>query len=172
MITAFRLTLASFAVIALACGDRSESSAVDTTHILTLDTARVGLATPRDTLHLSLELARTKQEKALGLMERRQLAENSGMLFVYDSTQGKDAAFWMYRTRIPLDIAFLDSSGVIRAVVGMVPCTAVLMEGCPDYPPNVPYRYALEMNAGFFARHRAGVGNVLFLRDVPPAHAR
>jgi len=99
----------------------------------------------------------------MGLMERRRLADSAGMLFVYDSTQPPDAGFWMYRTRIPLDIAFLDSAGVIRAIRSMTPCPATVAQGCPTYTPDVPYRYALEVNAGFFARHGIAVGHSLQL---------
>jgi uncharacterized membrane protein (UPF0127 family) len=161
--------LVAIAAVIAACGGGSSSSADDTSHVMAFDTAPVRMATRRDTLRLSLELARRPEQRTMGLMERRQLAENAGMLFLYDSTQSKDAAFWMYRTRIPLDIAFLDSSGVVRSIVAMVPCTATLAQGCPSYPPNVPYRYALEMNAGFFAQHQVGVGDVLLVRDIPAA---
>jgi uncharacterized membrane protein (UPF0127 family) len=72
----------------------------------------------------------------------------------------------MYRTRIPLDIAFLDSAGVIRAVRSMTPCTATIAQGCPTYTPDVPYQFALEVNAGYFARHGVGVGDSVLLREL------
>jgi uncharacterized membrane protein (UPF0127 family) len=159
-----RLVLALVALVAIACG--GESKPVADERIMAFDTATVRLASRRDTMRLSLELARSRAQQTMGLMERRQLAETAGMLFVYDSTQAPDAGFWMYRTRIPLDIAFIDSAGVIRAILPMVPCTATLIEGCPSYPPNVPYHYALEMNTGFFARHGIGVGDALLVGDI------
>jgi uncharacterized protein len=165
-----RLVLALVALVAIACG--GESKPVADERILAFDAATVRLASRRDTMRLSLELARSRAQQTMGLMERRQLAETAGMLFVYDSTQAPDAGFWMYRTRIPLDIAFMDSAGVIRAVLAMVPCTATLIEGCPSYPPNVPYRYALEMNAGFFARHGIGVGDALLVGDISSARGK
>jgi uncharacterized membrane protein (UPF0127 family) len=103
----------------------------------------------------------------MGLMERRHLAPSAGMLFVYDSTQPPDAGFWMFRTRIPLDIAFLDSAGVVRSVRTMQPCEARIAQGCPTYNPDVPYRYALEVNAGYFQQHGVGVGSTLLLSDLP-----
>jgi len=167
MMTAARLAIgAALAVVAIACGDKG-SSTDDTTHVMNFDTSSVRLVTKRDTLHLKLELARNEAQRTMGLMERRHLNENAGMLFLYDSTQPPNAGYWMYRTRIPLDIAFMDSTGAVRAVLGMVPCTATLIEGCPSYPPNVPYRYALEMNAGYFAQHQVAVGDVLLVHDVP-----
>jgi hypothetical protein len=166
------VAIVAWATIAVACGEKPASTADDSEHILSFDTATVRLASRRDTVRLTLELARSRAQQTLGLMERRRLAETAGMLFVYDSTQGKDAAFWMYRTRIPLDIAFIDSAGVIRAILAMVPCTATLIEGCPSYPPNVPYRYALEMNAGFFTRHGIALGDTLLVGDIAPGRGR
>jgi uncharacterized membrane protein (UPF0127 family) len=162
--------LVLIAIVVTACGEESKPPADE--HVLSFDTASVRLASRRDTVRLSVELARSRAQQTMGLMERRQLAETAGMLFVYDSTQPPDAGFWMYRTRIPLDIAFIDSAGVVRAILRMVPCTATLIEGCPSYPPNVPYRYALEMNAGFFARHGISVGDALEVGDVPPPRGR
>jgi len=162
--------LALAAVVVIGCREESKPAADE--HIMSFDTATVRLASRRDTTRLSIELARGTAQHTMGLMERRQLAETAGMLFLYDSTQAPDAGFWMYRTRIPLDIAFIDSAGVIRAILPMVPCTATLIEGCPSYPPNVPYRYALEMNTGFFARHGIAVGDALLVGDVAPARGR
>lgn len=151
----------------VACSGGSDADDADVyAHVMSFDTATVRLVTARDTVPLALELAVRPEQKSMGLMERRRLAENAGMLFVYDSTQSGDAGFWMYRTRIPLDIAFLDSAGVIRAVRQMTPCPTTIAQGCPTYKPEVPYRYALEVNAGFFARHGVGVGHTLLLDDV------
>lgn len=155
------------ALLTLACpADRPPPDPPDTP-LLTLSTTTLRLATQRDTLALSLELALSLDEQRLGLMERHHLAPNAGMLFVYDSTQPGTAGFWMYRTRIPLDIAFLDSRGTVRSIRSMVPCPTTLLEGCPAYTPDVPYRYALEVNAGFFRAHGVDTGAVLFVRDLP-----
>ena len=102
-------------------------------------------------------------------MERRSLADSAGMLFLYDTTQPQDAAFWMFRTRIPLDIAYIDSTGVIRNIVAMEPCTAVLMKGCPTYPAGVPFRAALEVNKGYFQRHGVALGDRVALEDTAAA---
>jgi uncharacterized membrane protein (UPF0127 family) len=142
-------------------------------HILDFDSATVRLATRRDTIPLALELAVTPDQQHLGLMERRHLSERAGMLFVYDSLQPADAGFWMFRTRIPLDIAFLDSAGVIRSVRAMVPCTATITEGCATYEPGTPYRYALEVNAGALKRWGADSGARLLVESLPrPQSAR
>ena len=136
-------------------------------HVMPFDSAHVRLARQRDTLQLTLQLAVSDEQKTMGLMERRHLGDYAGMLFVYDSTQPPDAGFWMYRTRIPLDIAFLDSAGVVRAVRSMTPCPSTIARDCPTYTPDVSYRYALEVNAGFFAQHGITIGHSLLLGDLP-----
>ncbi len=141
-------------------------------HVMSFDSTRVRLARASDTLSLHVELAVKPEQKSMGLMERRHLADDAGMLFVYDSTQPPEAGFWMYRTRIPLDIAFADSTGVIRSIRSMVPCPTEAAQGCPTYTPDVPYQYALEVNAGYFARHGVVVGNTLLLNDLPPPGTR
>ncbi|MEO7712794.1 MAG: DUF192 domain-containing protein [Gemmatimonadaceae bacterium] len=157
------------ALIALSgCGDSPEPAAAADEHLLDYDSATVRLVMNGDTVVLALELAIDTSQQRLGLMERRHLPERAGMLFVYDSVQPPEAGFWMYRTRIPLDIAFLDSAGVIRATRAMVPCTATIPQGCPTYAPETPYRYALEVNAGALKRWGAEVGVAqLLVQDLP-----
>jgi uncharacterized membrane protein (UPF0127 family) len=165
-------TLLCMALLALpGCGERPEPADDAYEHILDFDSATVRLAAGRDTVPLALELATTADQQRLGLMERRRLSERAGMLFVYDSVQPPQAGFWMYRTRIPLDIAFLDSAGVIRSVRAMVPCPTTMPEGCPTYGPGTPYRYALEVNAGALKRWGAGAGARLLVGDLPPRQA-
>jgi uncharacterized membrane protein (UPF0127 family) len=131
--------------------------------------ARLRLISGADTSHLLVELAMRSEQQTMGLMERHQLADSAGMLFLYKADQPPTAGFWMFRTRIPLDIAFVDSLGVIAAIKQMVPCTSTLAEGCPSYPPDVPYRAALEVNAGYFARHNLTIGSRLILADTSRA---
>ncbi len=155
------LTVAS---CALACNASSQDS--DEEPAMAFSVARVRLVAGADTSHLLVELAIRSEQHTMGLMERRQLADSAGMLFLYSVEQPATAGFWMFRTRIPLDIAFVDSLGVIAAIKEMVPCTATIADGCPSYPPNVPYRAALEVNAGYFARHNLTIGSRLILSDT------
>ena len=162
---AYRLAIALAAVLA-GCTEKPDDT-TDYSHVMAFDSTRVRLVSERDTFNLRIELALTPEQKQMGLMERTSLAEGAGMLFVYDSTQASDAGFWMYRTRIPLDIAFLDSVGVIRSVRAMAPCTTTIAQGCKTYTPDVPYQLALEMGEGYFAKHGIGVGDSLLLSDLP-----
>ena len=148
-----------------ACDRDSESDVPPSLPAMQWDTVRLRLLTGQDTIPLRVEVARTPEQKTMGLMERRTLAPDAGMLFVYDSLQPANAGFWMYRTRIPLDIAFVDEAGVIRAVRSMVPCETTIPEGCPTYAPGVPYRYALEVNAGFLETRGVQAGDRVLLPE-------
>jgi uncharacterized membrane protein (UPF0127 family) len=64
--------------------------------------------------NFNVEVATTDEEKALGLMYRRSLPENAGMLFLYDRPQ--QAAMWMKNTLIPLDMIFIGPSGEVHRI--------------------------------------------------------
>jgi uncharacterized membrane protein (UPF0127 family) len=149
-----------------ACGSEPQDSGEQYRNILPFDTAQVRVASATDTAILTVELAESRDQQTLGLMERRTLAQDAGMLFVYRDRQPASAGFWMHRTRIPLDIAFVDDSGVIRSIRAMEPCATELADGCPTYEPGTPYRAALEANRGFFAQHGIRVGDRVLLQDT------
>lgn len=149
----------------LACG-KSDAPSEDRAPLLAFDTARVRVLTARDTLPLVVELAIKPEQHTLGLMERKHLADTAGMLFLYDSTQPDSSAYWMYRTLIPLDIAYIDSAGTIRSIRHMEPCRTMLAQGCPTYAAGAPFRAALEVNAGYFARHSVRLGDHVMLADI------
>jgi len=94
---------------------------------------------------LNIEVARTPSARATGLMGRKELAKDSGMLF--DFGRDTDTAFYMKNTSIPLSIAFIDSSGKVIGIKDMKPfdLTSIRAPGT--------YRYAIEVNQGWFARH-------------------
>jgi uncharacterized membrane protein (UPF0127 family) len=119
------------------------------------DTAKAFVRTSQgDSIPLLVELAKTSAQHSFGLMARPKLDSTSGMVFLYPTDQPDSAGFWMWRTRMPLDIAFMDSTGVVLTLFAMQPCQSdVYASSCDTYLPNVPYRSALEVNQGFFARH-------------------
>ncbi|MGM0569111.1 DUF192 domain-containing protein [Marinobacter sp.] len=128
------------------------------------------LITSEGPVPVMLEHAVTPEQRRWGLMERENLPARAGMLFYYDSDRPASAGFWMYRTRIPLDIAWLDEDGVILATDTMTPCETDQARNCPTWPAGVPHRNVLEMNAGFFERHHVGTGDKLLadLNDNKP----
>lgn len=158
-----RFLLAIATAVSIAACESGTSEAVDYGSVIVFDSTRVRITTGADTVSLLVEVARTSAQKTQGLMERQSLPDSTGMLFVYEDDQPPDAGFWMYRTRIPLDIAFADSAGIIVSVLRMEPCTAQLAAGCPTYAPGAEYRYALEVNAGFFARNGIKAGSTILL---------
>jgi uncharacterized protein len=153
-----------------------EKGEADPPPALPFASARVHLIAGADTVRLLAELAESQDQHTLGLMERHHLADSAGMLFLYPDEQPASAGYWMFRTRIPLDIAFLDSVGTIRSIQHMVPCPTDFAQGCPSYPPGVSYRAALEVNAGYFAQHKLDLGSRVVLGDtgrhIPPAVVR
>jgi uncharacterized membrane protein (UPF0127 family) len=106
---------------------------------------------------LTVEIARTPEERRRGLMDRESLAAQQGMLFVFANDRPANSGFWMYRTLIPLDIAYLNAAGTIVAIRNMTPCPAG-SSNCPTYEPGTKYRYALEVNGGYFAARGIAAG--------------
>jgi len=119
---------------------------------------RVSIVSNGETHQLRVELAHTAWQKERGLMFRPEMPEDAGMLFAYDEEQ-EDGAFWMFNTLIPLSIAYIDGEGVIRNIVQMEPCPSPDRNRCPLYPAGVSFRYALEVNRGYFAERGIGPGD-------------
>jgi uncharacterized membrane protein (UPF0127 family) len=99
------------------------------------------------------QVAQRPDERATGLMHRREMPPNEGMLFVFE--QPGVQCFWMKNTLIPLAIAFVDDAGTVVNVREMQP--GALNSHCSDKP----VRYALEMNQGWFAKRGIKPGSVL-----------
>ena len=125
---------------------------------VTFDTATAWIHQSSDSTRLLVEIARSNDQHEVGLSGRLALDPESGMLFEFDSPRSGDAGFWMWRTRVALDIAFLDEAGVIRRIPGMDVCDAVDSDSCPRYFPDVGYVAALETNRGWFAGKGIEVG--------------
>lgn len=102
---------------------------------------------------LAVELAQTLDEKSKGLCCRDSLAENSGMLFIYDRPSKRK--FWMKDTRIPLDMFWLSSEKKIIHIE-----ENVQPQSFPKrFGPAAPAQYVLETNAGFAKSHSIKVGD-------------
>lgn len=93
---------------------------------------------------LKAELAIDPRDRATGLMWRKSMPDNAGMLFVF---QGHAIhCFWMRNTFIPLSIAFLRDDGSIVNIEDMQPLNDT------SHCPTEPVRFALEVNQGWFAK--------------------
>ncbi|WP_281994572.1 DUF192 domain-containing protein [Ruegeria faecimaris] len=77
-------------------------------------TDRVSLKNDKSQIGFDIELAVSPQERSRGLMFRESLPVRSGMLFVFDPPQ--PVAFWMKNTLIPLDLIFIDKTGMVTKV--------------------------------------------------------
>ena len=139
------LLLPLLLALAVACGGGGDSKGGDDGDA-TLSTATITLIDGAgNRTELTVELARTAAERSRGLMFRESLAEDRGMLFVF--AQETKAGFWMKNTKIPLSIAFIDGEGTILETQEMEALSEDL------HRPAQPYRYALEVNQGWFERH-------------------
>jgi uncharacterized protein len=92
--------------------------------------------------------------RRLGLMDREELPDGTGMVFRFPADHA--GGFYMFRTRMPLSIAFYDAEGAIVSVLDMDPCAEREPQACETYAPGVPYRGAIEVDQGWF--DAAGVG--------------
>jgi len=111
---------------------------------------------------LTAEVAHTDPARAQGLMHRRMLPENRGMLFVFPAAA--QHAMWMMNTYIPLSVAFIDERGVIINIEDMKPHTQ------DAHPAAKPAKYALEMNQGWFSKRGIKPGaTVEGIERAPPA---
>ncbi|TCD20790.1 DUF192 domain-containing protein [Pseudomonas sp. IC_126] len=100
---------------------------------------------------LQAEYARSAADRERGLMERTELAADSGMLFRFDDFRRH--CLWMKNTPLPLSAAFMDEQGRIVDVIDLEPLSTAIR--CS----REPARYALEVNQGWFSQHRAGIGD-------------
>ena len=114
---------------------------------------------------VDVEVARTSAETQRGLMYRRQMAPNAGMIFLF--SRSRHLTFWMHNTYIPLDMIFITSDmRVLGVVENATPET--------DDPREVPGvgQFVLEVNAGFAREHGITAGTVVRFEgidDVPVA---
>lgn len=100
-----------------------------------------------------VEVARTPEERARGLMERKNLGKDEGMLFIFESEDYH--GFWMKNTSIPLSIAFIDKEGRIVEITDMEPFSL------ESHLPPKPILYALEMKKGWFKTNRITKGDFI-----------
>lgn len=102
---------------------------------------------------IQAQLAQTYGEREIGLMHRKTMPANDGMLFVFE--QAGQQCFWMKNTLLPLSVAFVGDDGAIVNIEAMKP------ETLDSHCSTKPVRYVLEMNDGWFARHGIKPGSKL-----------
>lgn len=121
--------------------------------------ARVVLPAATGEVAVRVEVVRRPEERERGLMYRRHLDEDAGMLFVYPA-EGH-LRFWMKNTYLPLDMIFIGDN---RRIVGVVRRAAPLTEEGREV--DAPARFVLEVNGGFCDRHRIQIGGEVRFENV------
>ena len=109
---------------------------------------------------IEAEVAASDQNRQVGLMNRKAMPQQRGMLFVF--TQNNTHCMWMRNTLMPLSVAFIDDEGYIINIEDMQPQTE------DNHCARQPARYALEMNLGWFAQRGIKPGVKLGGLDKAP----
>ncbi len=107
------------------------------------------------TITVDAELAITPDERTHGFMERKNIPDGTGMLFIFEGDQ--ILSFWMKNTPHPLSIAYIDSRGKIRNIYDMTPFSL------ESITSTVSVRYALEVPQGWFAKNNIKPGDTISL---------
>jgi uncharacterized membrane protein (UPF0127 family) len=150
---------------------RAAGTALLATLLLTQAACSKAASGPVVTVHsatgdssVRVELALTREAQARGLMFRTELADGTGMLFVFD--EESDRSFWMSNTPIPLDIVYIRGDGVIRTIAAR---TTPYSER--SIPSRGPVRYVLEVPGGWCERHGVKPGDKVTLPSLEGASA-
>lgn len=110
---------------------------------------------------IELEVARTPQQQAVGLMYRTDLPANRGMLFLFHPPQTVN--FWMKNVQIHLDILFL-KDGVVKAIAPNIsPCKT---NPCPTYSSGIPVNQVLELRGGQVERLGLKIGSRITIQPL------
>ncbi len=124
-----------------------------------LDLPRVTLSAG---MHLiQAQVAATPEQRAIGLMFRKEMPTGEGMLFVFERPEAQ--CFWMQNTWLPLTAAFIADDGTIVNLADMQPQTT------KSHCSTRPVRFVLEMNRGWFAKRGLKAGSRL---SGPPFASR
>jgi len=116
-------------------------------------------------ISLTVEVARTADEKARGLSGRRGLAEGAGMLFVFD--EPLTPSFWMPEMQFDLDIIWIRDDAIVDISARVPhPNPGTPLAQLPTYSPRAPVTHVLEMPAGWVEQHRVAAGDKVILPAV------
>jgi len=123
--------------------------------------ARVLVQTAAGPVHaVAVELARTEEERARGLMHRESLPPGTGMLFLFEESGPR--VFWMKNTPLSLDMIFVDEEGWIVGIVERAEPRTETPRGV-----GVPSRYVLEVIGGWSRAHGVRPGDRVRFENVP-----
>jgi uncharacterized membrane protein (UPF0127 family) len=123
-----------------------------------VDPAPLRIRTAGGEKSFSVEVADDDRERERGLMFRRFMEDNRGMLFVFSST--RRLGFWMKNTPMALDLVFIGEDGRVTAIRPGVPFSEA-----PISPPE-PARFVLELKSGIARRNGIAVGDRIFHPEI------
>jgi len=106
---------------------------------------------------VNVEIADTPELLSKGLMFRKSLDKDAGMLFKFPDVIY--ASFWGANTYIPLDVAFITTEGVVSDVAEIIPLSTRSIHA------SFPCKYALEVNSGYFKENGVGVGSKIEINE-------
>jgi uncharacterized membrane protein (UPF0127 family) len=150
------------AAVAAGCGHSTAQSAQtgltgsSVAALPDLPTARLHASGAGTTYDGCVLVAADAASRGRGLMDVTSLGRFDGMAFRWSSDQ--TARFYMFRTLIPLSIAFINAKGTVVGTDEMTPCPDQVADRCPLYGPSGPYAIAIEAAAGGLGRIGLGVG--------------
>ncbi len=162
-----QIAIALAVITVVGCGGQPPEPTVEPDPTTTITAHAPTRALPEamvpDGRTLTLELAQTRDEIGQGLMFRKALADDRGMLFLF--AQSRTPSFWMKNTLIPLDMIFLSPDGIVVDVIhNTQPCTG---DPCPQYVPQAEALAVLEVAAGVADSHGIEEGVRLTFNRVP-----
>lgn len=112
-----------------------------------LPVGKLVITSGKNSQEFEVELASTAAQRQIGLMNRKSLDQQKGMLFLFESSGYVN--FWMKDTLFPLDMLFIDEQGYIKHIAkNALPCLARDDRNCPLYNSEESVKYVLEVNAG------------------------
>ncbi len=134
------------------------------------DPGKAILVSDKGQLPITVEVADDPAERAQGLMFRRALEPQHGMLFIYETPQ--PASFWMRNTLIPLDIIFMDATGKVRHIQPNArPLDETPIPGAAVGDPDPLRLFVLEIGGGEAERLGIYTGQVMAYPAIDPAQA-
>lgn len=147
-----------FGSLLIGCKENEESKEITTAPVEFTKEAEIYLTKPMgDTIQqLEIEIADDDYERETGLMYRREMGQNQGMLFIFESEEPR--GFYMKNTYIPLDLIFLNSENKIVSIA-----ENAQPQSMESIPSNIPAQYVLEINAGLAEEWNLEVGDSLIL---------
>jgi len=131
-----RIVILAAAFFAAGCGTSNITDELDLTQVTLPNGAKI-----------NAETMRSEPELMRGLMFRESLAPNRGMLFIHPKEN--TFHYWMYQTKIPLDLIWMDHDRrIVEMSLDTPPCRSTSAKECPNYGGNFKSKYVLEVNAG------------------------